>query len=186
MAYRLVIVLGALLLVAGCSGMTTYIDYDQSADFESYKTFAWAPTKETSVDDSSPPIHQRIVEAIESKLQAGGLKLVNSNPDLYVTYHTDEKQEMQLNTSHWGYGYGGGWYWDPYWHWGPSMSTTTTYEYTRGTLIIDIWDAATKNLVWRGTVEKVVEEDFEKTSKDIYKAIDRLAAEWERKYKRGR
>ena len=114
----------ALLTLASCSGMTVLIDYDKNADFDSYQTFAWADTSEMSVADSSPLMHQRIVDAVQAKLVTDGLRKVTSNPDLYVTYHTDERQEMRLNTTHFGYGYGGGWYRHP--HWGGSMGSSTT------------------------------------------------------------
>jgi len=105
-----------LVLAAGPAlAQKVHIDYDQNADFENYKTFAWYRSPDTSVESSNELVHRRIVEIIENQLVAGGLRLVDSNPDLYVTYHTNSKEEMSLNTTHFGYGYPAGWAWDPYW-----------------------------------------------------------------------
>ena len=68
----------ALLVLAGCSNISTRIDYDKEADFGSYKTFAWKATPETSAKDKSDRMHRHIVTAIQSKLQEGGLLLVES------------------------------------------------------------------------------------------------------------
>jgi hypothetical protein len=169
----------------GCSSVTTHIDYDRSADFGSYQTFGWADTPETSIADTSPLMHARVKRAIETRMIRGGMEEVPDDPDLWVTYHTDEKQELSLNTTTYGYGYGSRMYWNPYWnpYWrgGVGHSETTVRSYTRGTLIIDAWDAKTKNLVWRGTVEAVVSENPEKDAKMIEKAIDKMTEEWRKK-----
>jgi hypothetical protein len=47
----------------------------------------------------------------------------------------------------------------------PSLSTTTHSTNTRGTLIVNIWDAAKKELIWRGAAEAVVKEEPEKAAK---------------------
>jgi hypothetical protein len=152
------------------------IDYDQDADFDSYNTFMYRATEETSMADTARPIHERAVAAIVSQLEEGGMQRVDSDPHLYVTYHTEEQKEMRLNTSSFGYGHGPSWYWDPYWstdHTGSSTSTTSTY--TRGTLIVDIWDAETNNLVFRGSASGVVPEDPGQGERQIEKALAKMA-----------
>ena len=56
-------------------------------------------SEETSVIDSSPLMHSRIVNSIEYHLTQRDMTEVRENPDVYVTYHTNEKEEMQLHTS---------------------------------------------------------------------------------------
>jgi hypothetical protein len=178
MMRRQLVALGALTLLVACSGITTHIDYDRNADLGSYNTFAWAPTTETSMQDTSPLMHDRTVSYITKKIRDGGMTQVESDPDLYITYHTSEREEMQLNTTGFGYGYGPGYRYDPYWGMGMGTTTTTVNTYTTGTLIIDAWDAKKKELVWRGVVEGVVPEDPQKAEQKIYKAIDEMAKKW--------
>jgi hypothetical protein len=173
------------ILAAPATAQKIYIDYDRSVDFSQYQTFAWFESDATSMTDTSPLMHERVKSTLIAALKGGGLQMVGSDPDLYVTYHTQEKEEMQLNTTSFGYGYGGGWAWDPYWDWGPSMgsSTTTSYTYTRGTLIVDVWDAERRQLVWRGAAEAVVKEKPENAARQIEKAVDKMGKKWDKMYK---
>jgi hypothetical protein len=161
-----------------------YIDFDQNADFDSYQTFAWGPTPEASLKESSPLMHSRIKNAIEYQLTTGDMIEDTENPDVYVTYHGDSDSKMNINTSHWGYGYGGGWAWDPYYGSGFGSSTSTVYEYDVGTLIVDIWDAKTKELVWRASATKTIPSKPEKQAKLIDDMVAKMAREWEKKKKK--
>jgi hypothetical protein len=167
----------ALLLSAPAVAQKVHIDFDRNADFGSYKTFMYKDTSETSMADTSPLMHERAVQLIINQLKEGGLQQVESDPDLYVTYHTEEQEEMRLNTTSFGYGYGPSWYWDPYWNRGASMgsSTTTAYSYTRGTLIIDVWDARTNNLIFRGSATAVVPSSPQKGERQIQKSLQKMS-----------
>ena len=68
----------------------------------------------------------------------------------------------------WGYyGYGMG---------GPVSTTTRVVEYEEGTLVVDIWDADNKELVWRGSASGIMlSEKPEKTQKNVLKAIEAMA-----------
>lgn len=56
---------------------------------------------------------------------------------------------------------------------GPVSTTTTVRKYTRGTLVVDIWDALTKHLVWRGTATDTASENPEKNEQNLKKAMER-------------
>ena len=172
----------ALLVVVPAAAQKVHVDYDQSADFNAYKTFAWASTPETSLQGESPLMHSRIKNAIEYHLTSGGLTEVEDNPDLYVTYHTSSKEEVQLHTTGMGYGYGGGWGWDPYWGGGMGSSTTTSHSYERGSLIVDLWDAKKKEAIWRGTAEAVVKQNPQKAAKQIDKAVAKIMKKFDKMY----
>jgi hypothetical protein len=182
----LVLLLALFLIATPALAQKIHIDYDEEADFSKYKTFAWYSSPDTSVADSNDLVHRRIVEIIQNQLQSGSLELVGSDPDLYVTYHTDEKEEMSLNTTHYGYGYPSAWAWDPYyggWGGGMSSSHTTAYTYTRGTLIIDIWDAKEEKLIWRGSATDVVPENPQKLERKLEKSLQKMAKKWDKMYK---
>jgi hypothetical protein len=164
-----------VVTVAPAMAQKVYVDYDRDAKFESYKTFAWAETPETSLEESSPLMHSRIKNAIEYKLTQGGLIEAKENPDLWVTYHTNPREEVRFNTTTWGYGYGSGWNYHPYWGAGVGTATTSAYTYTRGTLIVDIWDAKEDKALFRGSAEAIVKEKPEKVARQIDKAVDKIA-----------
>ena len=124
-------------------------------------------------------MHSRIKNAIENELTKGGLIEDAEDPDLLVTYYGEEWEEVKVSTAHVSYGYGPGWY-SPYW--GPSYgaSATSTSTYPKGTLIIDIADARTQKLIWRGTSTSTISENPDKFRKKIESAISKLSREWKK------
>jgi hypothetical protein len=175
MTTRIVTLIALLLLAAPAAAQKVAVDYDRQADFQSYRTFAWADTPETSVADSSASTDSMIKNAVEYWLTDGGLIEVDEDPDLWFTYHTNAKKQMQLNTTNYGYSQGG-------WLYAGSPTTTTTSTHTQGTLVIDAWDAERKALVWRGTATAVVPDNPAKGGKKIDKAVKKIVRKWRKMY----
>ncbi len=175
-------VVAILLLTAGPAfAQKIYIDYDPSFDASGVETFAWSETSETSVADQNPLLHSRILNGIEYYLSLGGAREDENDPDVYVTYHTSSKKKIVVDTSHYGYGYPRRWgyYGRPY----PSAvygsSTSTVRTYDRGTLVVDVWDAASDKLVWRGTAVNItVTDNPTKMDKRIDKALKKMVDKW--------
>ena len=169
---KTVIALFVLAAVAvPAAAQKVYVDYDRTVDRSSYKTFAWGEGPPSVLEANHPMAHSFIKQSITAELTKGGFIEDTENPDLYVIYHTNPKESVQVMVQAYGYAYGAGWGWDPYW--GTTMVTGSSQvnTYRKGSLIIDIWDAHTKLAVWRGTASKVMSEDPEKVLKQIDKAI---------------
>jgi hypothetical protein len=160
------VVLALVALVPACGGAKTTVDYDRDADFSKYRTYAYE--KGTPADNQL--IDQRIVAALENQMKAEGFQKVDSTPQVYATYHVSTQDKKQFVTDSTGYGYG------PGWRWGGGMGTSTTrqIDYTVGTLVVDLWDASTKKLVWRGTASKTLEDDPSKSTKNINDAMAKI------------
>ena len=175
-------VVAILLLTAGPAfAQKIYIDYDPSYDTSSVETFAWAETSETSVATQDPLLHSRILNGIEYYLTLAGAREDENDPDVYVTYHTSTKKEVVVDTSHHDYGYPGSWgyYGRRYPYSGYGTSTSTVRTYNRGTLVVDIWDAASDKLVWRGTAVNItVTDNPTKMDKRIDKALKKMVDKW--------
>jgi hypothetical protein len=170
----LFIVLGLAATPALAQKVT--IDYAHEFDFEAVKSFQYVETKDSNSTDQL--MDGRIRDAIIRELTEGGLKQVESDPDLFVTYHITSQDNTVYNTSSFGYGgYGRGWG-----GWGGSMgsSTTTATTYTEGTLIIDGYEPGDKKMVWRGTGTVTVKSKPEKRSKQIDSILDKLGAKWDK------
>ncbi len=140
----------ACALVAGCSTMTTAVDYDHTISWSKYHTFQLgvgtpAPTTFTQ---------KRIDDAITTTLSSKGWQAVSSNPSVMVYPHVVLSEQTQLNTTTMGGGYG-------YRGWGGmgGTATTTVQKIPIGTLIIDLVDPATKEMIWRGTASDQVSGD---------------------------
>lgn len=142
---------------AACSGLSTNFDFDPQANFSGYQSWGWMEMHPSS--QLSGLQHSRIQSAIESALTAKGMQLVSGQPNFWVGYQVIMDEQVSYNTvnSYYGSGWGyHGWYGPGY----GGMGTSTTYE-TRvqvGTLIVDVFDAGTKELVWRGTGESKIQE----------------------------
>lgn len=171
------------LISVGASKYKAYVDFDRSIDFSTIKTFAYYDTIETSIADDAPPVHEMIRLLIVKHLKKSGLQEVESDPDVYVTYHTDPNQAMRVNTTLYQYHYSANWFWSPLWGSGMDVSS-----YTQGTLIVDVWKPDTEELIWRGTVIGVVPDNPtpEKAQKVIENAIEAIGREWRKQYKKSR
>ena len=133
--------------IAGCSSLSVHHDVDRSADFAAYKTFSWVDSTNTVSGEDGEPIspnksESELIKSLTNKLLAEkGLKLDPDNPDIFVTGHLGTERKIDVTGQ--GYSYGGeysGW----------QDAGIGLYAYKEGTLIIDLVDARTKNLVWRG------------------------------------
>ena len=173
--------LGLGLLVVLCAmpaaAQKVYVDYDRNAIKNDYKTFAWQETGPT-LQEFAPLMHTRIKNGIEHYLTEGGYIEDLDSPDLYVTYHTSSQEEVQFSVTGYGYGYGTGWGWSPYWGASGGAVSTTASTYERGTLVVDIWDAKTDEIVWRGTASAVIPENPEKARKTIEKALEKMVKQF--------
>jgi len=168
----------ALLASLPAAAAKINIDYDQDFDRGKVKTFQWKETDETSLRTADPLLHSYLVNAIEFHLTERGLREVDADPDVYVTYHTSTKEEVRLDTTTYGYGYGGGW--RRWGYVGAPMGTTTVTSYERGTLVIDIWDARTNLIVWRGSATDILPETSTKMKKAIDKWLKKMIYTWDK------
>lgn len=163
-----------LLAVTGCISKV-YIDYDKHADFTQYQTYAWKEGTPTT----NPLMDRRIITAIDKQLIGKGFQKVDTNPDMIVSYHAATTKEVSYTTSSMGYGYGpaGGTTYGRYggglgmWGVGLSSGTATPVTVVKGTLVVDIYDAERKSLLWRGTANDTVHADPEKVEDQIHTAI---------------
>ena len=151
------------------------IEYDEGYDFSALRTFAWRATSETSIADSDPLTHSRIVNSIEHHLTQAGLVEVEDGADVQVTYHVAVEERTHVDTTTFGYEYGDGWY-----SGGGDMVTSTTRRqtYDYGTLIVDIWDSATKSLIWRGSAGGALMTDPEKRGRQVERALRKMVNRW--------
>jgi hypothetical protein len=162
----------AIMLPVVVLAQQVNIDFDRDADFRKYKTYAYQVCHRVE----NPLVDKRIVKEMESRIAMEGLIGAEADPDVNVTYHSSTSEEFAVDTNTWGYGFGRGWGHGggSFGGGGPVSTTTTVRKYTRGTLVVDIWDARTKQLVWRGTATDTVSENPEKNEKKLKKAMEKM------------
>ncbi|HXV13899.1 MAG TPA: DUF4136 domain-containing protein [Candidatus Krumholzibacteria bacterium] len=145
----------ACLLVAGCSSYDIKYDYDVDSNFAAYRTYAWIPQKISETGTSASVAMQRntlldkrIRSAVDANLAAKGMTVSEEAPDLLVVYHTG--MQNKVDVTDWGYSYAGS-------YWGWAGRDIDVYNYTEGTLIVDLVSSQTKQLAWRGSATGVVD-----------------------------
>jgi hypothetical protein len=177
------VALGALVL-AGCAAPkpTLRSDYDRSADFATYRTYAYVDTVGTDKAGYSSIITQHFKSAIDNEMSARGYRKVDSNPDLLVNFSANATEKVDVRstptpTMGMGVGYGGyyGYRGSMYGAWPMYTNDVSTVRYQVGTLNVDVVDARRKQLVWEGVAEgKLRKETMQNPEPAIRSVINQL------------
>jgi hypothetical protein len=146
-------------------GQQVSVNYNHSQSFAQYHTYAWGSNNANRVQDSI--LAQVAEQDIDSALQGKGLQKVaeGQNPDLIVTGNGGMKQ--QTSYSAWGMrGIGGG------------MGGITPEQNVIGTMIVDLYDAKTQSLVWRGIAQDTLNNNGNKNQQMVQKAVAKMFKQW--------
>ncbi len=184
-----IVLLAAIFLLGSCSSITVTSDYNKSIDFTKFKTYSYHGWAKNSDKILNPFDKERIETAFKAEFDKRGLTFVKEGGELVVALFivTQQKTEQVANTSNLGgysgWGYGGYYGYGPGWGWGSpymGMSTTTisNYDYTVGTLVVDVFDASKKELIWESTGSGTVDENPESRDKNIPKAVAQIMAKY--------
>ena len=169
---RLFAIVAALLFLSAATfAQDVNTDFDKSVDFSKYKTFA----VKIGTSWNNQISEKRITEEIAQTLTEKGWTRTDANPDALVLLHGATEKQKNLNTFYSGMGGYGGY---GYRGWGGmggmGTATTTTSEYTVATLVVDIFDAKSKALLFRGTAEDEISDKAEKNIKKVEKASAKM------------
>ena len=155
----------ALLFASASLAQQVKTDYDRSANFSQYKTYSWE-----KVQTQDPLWVDRIKEAVNAALTAKGLTPVDSGGDVAIVAIEMTRNQQSLNTFY--NGFGGGWRWGG----GFGDETTTVNNYKVGTLVVDLFDAHTKTLLWRGSSSDTLSDKSDKNIKNLDKGVQKMFA----------
>ena len=145
-------------------------DYDHNANFRSYKTFSFY-----KVQTADPFYADRIQSEITKDLTQAGWQMVPSGGDVSITAIGGVRDKAEYNTFYTGLG-GGGWGWRGWGGWGGGWGSTqtTVQEVPVGTLMVDMYDASTHQLIWRGKAQSDMSNKSDKNTKILDKDIDKM------------
>lgn len=153
-------------------------DYNHHAQFSNYHTYSWGTVKTTN-----PLNEDRVKAAINKDLQKKGWQLVptGGNTTVFATENVKNEQEAETMYDGMGGGWGGGWGWDGFGGFGGGYgvggfgeATTTTDDQRVGHLVVDIFDASNKHLLFRGISDEDLSNNARKNTKGLDKDIAQM------------
>ena len=167
--------LAVMWTAAGCAPSPKIgYDFDRSTDFSAYHSYAWLSGDQEKTGDrraDSSTVDMRIRIAVGTQLRLKGYQtLPEGEPDFYVAYHVGLKDSSpSISTQYYSDGMAG----HAFSHSADSRSASgaapslnETASYLTGSLLIDVIDAGTKKLVWRGTAAGEVDPGLTSQQRD--------------------
>ena len=151
----LVTTLSAALVAGGCAarmGMSAGAHLDRDRDFSTYNTYQWGPADALPTGDprldEDPFFQDHMQGAIEKQLAARGLQLaMSATPDLLIHYHANISERIDVYGVDRAHGYCDS---------GDCPSSIIRYE--AGTIVLDVIDARTNMLIWRGWAQTSLQD----------------------------
>jgi hypothetical protein len=138
----MVLIIGIAVLSA-CNPIYVNQDYDTDVDFEVYRTYSWVDSPVES-KTSNPLLKKRIRDWADEVLAKKGLERVDSDPDLHISYVDDASGATEIRTTGTGVG---------------MDRSTRAVNYEEGMMMVDMLDAGTNKLVWRGIAELTLSDN---------------------------
>ncbi len=168
--------LATTMLAAGCASMSAGADFSPGTDLRPYRTFGWGPHDALPTGDprldGNPFFEARVHAAVKAQLEAKGVRFVEGGtPDLLVHHHASVTQRVDVIRADRDMGYASG----------AAPSGDAVAEYDEGTLVVDVVDAKTSKVVWRGWAQTdlaAVLRSREAMQKRVEQACARMFAEY--------
>ena len=175
-AIRILLLVMSVSLLASCSSVKVVTDMDKTVDFSQYKTYNFLGWQENSDKILNDFDRKRIHDAFISEFEARGMKGVSENGDMAVTLYivVDQKTSTTAYTNYYGGGYGGYSRYRGGWGMGHATTTYSESDYLEGTLVMDVFDGASKDQVWQGVATSTVSENPDKREKTIPSKVSAL------------
>jgi uncharacterized protein DUF4136 len=152
-------------------------DYTKSFPLQTLKTFQFKEQHRISRDPLADNAiwANNIRSEIRNDLMGRGLEETGGRPDFYVAYYVGLRQQYDINSVPYGLpvfhrGFRTGW-----WGW-PRGYDVWAVPYTESTLIVDVIDAHTNQLVWRGYDSDTL--NMSKPEKTLDKAVDNVMSKF--------
>jgi hypothetical protein len=182
---KLAIILVAALFMTACSSITTTVDYDKTVDFTQFKTYGyygWAQDSDKILNQFDK---KRIEQAFAHEFDIRGLEYAEDGAEVIISLFIVVNQETATTaySTYYGGGYGGygGYYgYGPGWGWGGGYASTSyhQYDYNVGTLVCDIFEVATKNLIWQGVASGTIDDNPKNRDRRVTYIVSEIMAQY--------
>ena len=168
--HTVTIFMSVAALAACAAAMTVSSHVERGLDFAKYQTFAWGPADALPTGDprldQDPFFKDHVQGAVEKQLALRGVEVSARAVDLLIHYHANITRRLDLNQVDRVYRSCTG-----------ADCLPGRGEYEAGTLVIDIIDARTSRLIWRGWAQNSVDDmlhDRDRMARTIEQAVTRI------------
>jgi hypothetical protein len=142
---RSLFAVGILVFAVSCGTTKIGSEYDKKFDYSTWKTFGWLPPHGELGEGS--PFWPDVKRSVEEALAARGMRPARSGPPDFLVSFFNGSGEM-TDVQVWGYYYGVWWTANP--------RILNGDDFTKGVVVLDLVDAKSKQMVWRGGARKAV------------------------------
>ena len=164
----------SILAISGCAAIDTGSFVDRAADFTRYRTYNWTrPSARPAGDprlEKNASFQDHLQGEVEKQLAGKGLRgPTRRSPDLLVRYRAAVTPRVTVNGADSGYGYCS------------TDCSARVVEYETATLVLDIVDARTKKVVWRGWAQDDLHDVLDsedRMARRIHEAITQMLAKF--------
>jgi hypothetical protein len=176
MMKNIILILSFLIICSSSYCQKVTLDIDESVDFSNFKSYqflGWQNDSDKIINDLDK---KRLRNSFESELTARQLEQVESGADIAISLYLVVTQESSTTAYTNYYGGTGYRYGRRGRGWGNGYSTTTYSEsdYLKGTLVMDVFDGESQELVWQGVATGTIKDKPEKREKSIPKTVGKL------------
>ncbi len=182
----LVLTAAAVALAACAPAVQVRTALSPDASLSGLRTFRVQSTPKpriaTAQSTSDPMLVNSISNrALRTDLRQGfeklGYTVNDSTPDFCVAYYASTNQQLDITTYDYGYSFRPRW-----WRgWGPryrDMYEPMVTQYTQGTVIVDVFDPKTKDLLWRGQGVAAVSDNQEQYVQELQSTVAAILAKF--------
>jgi len=170
MLKRILIGLTVVAAMAGGASLHVTTDFDRTVDFRRYTSFDFLASP-GGIDQLTL---RRVRRAVAAELRARGIgRSLSGRPDLLVAIRLRRSYRPRSSAVSIGYGswWGG---------WGGAVSTSQVRQVPVGSLVVDLVDARSNQLVWRGVAEGAMSRNPERRKEKILLAVEKMFASFPR------
>ena len=169
-------VAAAAVLLAACNPVSVSTSVAPDANLRSLHTFrvlnvpprrAVAAALENDPMLDNGIVNRRLREHLANAFSAKGYVVDQANPDFTVAYYASRRG--QLDVTAWDYGYPGRW---GGWREGPGR--VEVRPFVEGTVIVDVVNPKTHELVWRGRGVSDVSDDPETYAQNLNRTVKEI------------
>jgi hypothetical protein len=173
MNVRHLVIAGAVALSAvGCGvSIKTATDYNHNINFSKYQSFY----VKSGNSSGNPLMDQRAIADVTRALEGKGwTEVPQSEAETAVVVHAATKTKHTYETLYDGWG---GWGWR---RWGGGFGGATTYvnDFKVGTVVVDMFDARTKQAVWHGSANDALSDNATSNASITQQAIEKMLAKF--------